>query len=216
MKFLTTKQIAGEIEDIIRSARKELVIVTPFVKLSQNFYERLEDANNRKINIDFIYGKSNISFEEEEKLQNLKNVNVFFLQNLHAKCYLNESKLIITSMNLYEYSENNREMGVLIEKSVDNRVFKDVLDEVNSIKNKADCFQCSSRNNLSYNNKAFCIRCRKDIYFDINKPLCFNCFKVWESFSNVDYPENFCMICGNRFSSSFENPICNYCGNKKY
>ena len=40
--------------------------------------------------------------------------------------YLNESKLIITSMNLYEYSENNREMGVLIEKSVDNKVFKDV------------------------------------------------------------------------------------------
>ena len=41
-------------------------------------------------------------------------------KNLHAKCYLNEKEALLTSMNLYEYSqEHNDEMGILV--SVDQR-----------------------------------------------------------------------------------------------
>ena len=42
------------------------------------------------------------------------HVHLYFSKNLHAKCYLNEKKMIITSMNLYEFSQvNNREMAFL-------------------------------------------------------------------------------------------------------
>ncbi len=38
---------------------------------------------------------------------------IILSQNLHAKCYLNEKAAIITSMNLYDFSQvNNNEMGV--------------------------------------------------------------------------------------------------------
>ena len=47
----------------------------------------------------------------------LEYVQSVFCKNLHAKCYLNESTCIISSLNLYEFSQvNNNEMGVLIEK----------------------------------------------------------------------------------------------------
>ena len=116
MEFLTTKQIVGSIESLIKDANEELVIVTPYVQLSPLFFERLMDAADRNVKIDFVFGKREINYEEEEKITYIKNINLFFLQNLHAKCYLNESKVIITSMNLYEYSENNREMGIVFER----------------------------------------------------------------------------------------------------
>ncbi len=33
---------------------------------------------------------------EKDKFQNLKNIKIYFLNNLHAKCYLNENMALIT------------------------------------------------------------------------------------------------------------------------
>ena len=49
-------------------------------------------------------------------LQGLRFVILKYNQDLHANCYLNDDKMIITSLNLYEFSmNNNKEMGVLID-----------------------------------------------------------------------------------------------------
>ena len=57
-----------------------------------------------------------------------------FLQNLHAKCYLNESECIISSLNLYEFSQvNNNEMGISVRKYEDDEVFKDAYEEAQRI-----------------------------------------------------------------------------------
>ena len=48
-------------------------------------------------------------------LEGLTQIKTSFRRNLHAKCYLNENEALLTSMNLYEFSEkNNDEMGVLV------------------------------------------------------------------------------------------------------
>ncbi len=55
-------------------------------------------------------------------MQKLDFVRLSFCKNLHAKCYLNESECIISSLNLYEFSQiNNNEMGILIRKYEDSR-----------------------------------------------------------------------------------------------
>lgn len=83
-----------------------------------------------------IYGKTELSSNEKMKITSLENVEVYFCKNLHAKCYHNEETLIISSMNLCEFSErNNREMGMLIEKSRDSDIFNETLCEIESIKN---------------------------------------------------------------------------------
>lgn len=49
---------------------------------------------------------------------------------LHAKCYLNENQAIVTSMNLYSFSQqNNDEMGIHVTKEKDPDLYKDIYEE---------------------------------------------------------------------------------------
>ncbi len=131
--FLTTKMIASEIEEIIKRAKQKLYIITPYLKLSPTFSERLFEASERGIEIAFVYGKTNLSKQDQELIKNLR-VNIYYKENLHAKCYANEEKALITSMNLHSFSEaNNREFGTLIKKSIDNKAYLDCIEEMESV-----------------------------------------------------------------------------------
>ena len=60
-----------------------------------------------------IYGKNELRPEENNWLRSMDSIKTGFLQDLHAKCYMNEEEALVTSMNLYEYSQvNNYEMGI--------------------------------------------------------------------------------------------------------
>lgn len=133
-EFLTTLGVSFQIENIILEAQNELILVSPYLQLSKIFCERLLDASNKNVTIKIVYGKSELNSKHKSFLTNLKNVNLFYLENLHAKCYLNENKMVLTSMNMYEFSEkNNREMGILIEKKNDSELYKKAVTEALSI-----------------------------------------------------------------------------------
>lgn len=135
-KFLTTVGNSFFIEQIILGSTEKLTLVTPFLKFSKTIVERLADAERKSIKITLIYGKNELPKKEKEILYSFKNIRIFFCENLHAKCYFNDSAMIITSMNLYEFSErNNREMGIYIEKESDEEIFNHALEEVESIQN---------------------------------------------------------------------------------
>ncbi len=132
MKFLTTYQVASELETIIKEAKKELTLVTPYLNIPHIIYERLRSATKRGVKLTIIYGKSELNWDEEERIKELENLELYFFKELHAKCYYNERSLVLTSMNLYDYSaRNNREMGILVNK---NKVYKDAVAEVEDIK----------------------------------------------------------------------------------
>lgn len=133
-KFLTTTGSAHQIEEVIRDAKESLTLVTPYLKLSKNFIQRLRDANDDGIKITLVYGKETMKETERVKLRNLDNLEVFYCPELHAKCYFNESNLIITSMNLHEYSQNNnREIGILFTAIEDKEIYNNAVKEVKSI-----------------------------------------------------------------------------------
>ena len=130
--ILTTAGVAASIERIIRDSRTQLVLVSPYLRLSRNVYERLREADSRKVGIELVFGKKQLNAEEESKLAALSHLSSFFSENLHAKCYYNESWLVITSMNLHEFSEkNNRELGVLFAKG--EQGYHDAVQEIRSI-----------------------------------------------------------------------------------
>ena len=58
-----------------------------------------------------------------------------------------------------------------------------------------------------------CIRCGTNVSFDLDKPLCVDCFKQWAIYGNPDYPENFCVSCGKKRKTSFAKPQCRDCYN---
>jgi len=82
----------------------------------------------------FVCGKSELQPEEIIWLRELAFLRTSFCKNLHAKCYLNEELCIITSLNLYEFSQvNNNEMGVLVRRSQDAELYRNAYEEAQRI-----------------------------------------------------------------------------------
>lgn len=133
-KFLNTSATNYFLEELIKDAKDRLVLVSPFLKLNDRIKELLADKNRLKIDVRIVYGKSELQPQEIDWLRGLTYIRTSFCKNLHAKCYLNEELCIITSLNLYEFSQvNNNEMGILIRRSEDGQLYKDAYEEAQRI-----------------------------------------------------------------------------------
>lgn len=129
-RFLNTSGTNFFLEEMVKSTQERLIFISPYLKLNDRLKELLEDKNRLKIDIRIVYGKSDLRPAEAEWLADLSFVRTSFCKNLHAKCYINENQCIITSLNLYEFSQvNNNEMGVLIDKQDDAELYRDAYDE---------------------------------------------------------------------------------------
>lgn len=133
-KFLNTSATNYFLEELIKGAKERLILISPFLKLNDRIKELLTDKNSMKMDVRIIYGKSELSPEEKNLLEKLSYTRVSYCKNLHAKCYINEDSCIITSMNLYEFSQvNNNEMGVLIKRSEEPEAYNEAYEEARRI-----------------------------------------------------------------------------------
>jgi len=133
-KFLNTSATNYFLEELIKSASDRLILISPFLKLNDRVKELLEDKNRLKIDVRIVYGKNELQPEEINWLKELTFIRTSFCKNLHAKCYMNEETCIITSLNLYEFSQvNNNEMGVAINRTEDAELYRDAYDEAQRI-----------------------------------------------------------------------------------
>ncbi|GAB3531797.1 phospholipase D family protein [Photobacterium alginatilyticum] len=133
-KFLNTSATNYYLEELIKGASERLILISPFLKLNDRIKELLEDKDRLKIDVRIVYGKSELQPEEINWLKELSFVRTSFCKNLHAKCYLNEDSCIITSLNLYEFSQvNNNEMGIYVSRDADSEVYKDAYEEAQRI-----------------------------------------------------------------------------------
>ena len=133
-KFLNTSATNYFLEELIKQAKERVILISPFLKLNDRVKELLEDKNRLKIDIRIVYGKSELQPEEIQWLKSQDYIRTSFCKNLHAKCYLNEDSCIITSLNLYEFSQiNNNEMGIFLSREDDGDVYKDAYEEAQRI-----------------------------------------------------------------------------------
>jgi phosphatidylserine/phosphatidylglycerophosphate/cardiolipin synthase-like enzyme len=232
-KFLNTKKSVSEIEDLIRDAKQTLILISPYLKLSKDFKELLSHRNSKDKITTVIFGKVELNPEEMKFFENLQFVILKYKDDLHAKCYANDEKLIITSLNLYDFSMiNNKEMGVLIEKANANDVelFEDAYKEIDYINSTSQRFtykaqsilhgtvkqdavtenkETKSLDNKSQNEKGYCIRTGVLIPFNMERPFSYDAFKKWNEHGNPDYPEKFCHFSGEKSNdeTSMNKPI---------
>ena len=133
-KFLNTSATNYLLEELIKAAKVRLILISPYLKLNDRIKELLADKNRLKIDVRVVYGKNELQPEEINWLQELTFIRTSFCKNLHAKCYLNEESCIVTSLNLYEFSQvNNNEMGVFISRQDDAQLFTDAEEEAQRI-----------------------------------------------------------------------------------
>lgn len=130
-KFLDTTGVSYHLQQLINKANEKLILISPFLKINERIKQSLEDKNRMKIDIRVIYGKNELQPEENNWLKSMTSIRSSFCKDLHAKCYLNESEAIITSMNLYEFSQvNNNEMGIHVAKEDDPKLYNEIAEEV--------------------------------------------------------------------------------------
>lgn len=133
-KFLNTSATNYFLEELIKDAKDRLILISPYLKLNDRVKELLTDKNRLKIDVRMVYGKSELQPAEISWLREQTYIRTSFCKNLHAKCYINEELCIVTSLNLYEFSQvNNNEMGILIRRSDDAELYRDAYEEAQRI-----------------------------------------------------------------------------------
>lgn len=227
-EFITTKGTAYHLEQIISGARARLTLISPYLKVSDVFLDRLQDAERRGVATTVIYGKEELQSGERDRLARLQSLQLLFLENLHAKCYFNEEDMVITSMNMYEASERNREMGVRLRAG--EPAFLKAVEEAESIIAAATktrqrrseegpaltsfAKRASARTEgvaKSRTSQGHCVRCRLSISLNRSRPLCLECYDVWVCYGNADFEEHYCHNCGDDAATSVRRPLCSNC-----
>ena len=224
-KFLTTIDIASQLRGLITDADKILYLVSPYLQISKDFQELVNSRNKNEKKTIIIYGKNELTPEQLKFLTGLRHVYLKYHENLHAKCYVNDTKLIITSLNFYEYSMiNNKEMGVVYDNTIpeDVEIYTKALEHVKFIEDNSDdkpfeLIANSTKNATvdkkiettrqqpivksetkknSGKQKGYCIRTGAEITFNVEKPLSYESFKSWNKVGNPDFAEKFCHFSG--------------------
>jgi len=119
-KFLQGHALNASVEAIIQEAKEKLILVSPYIKLNHRYLDGLKQLKKcPECQIQICFGKSEgkyyKSFDPEALrfLMEMPNIKIVYDERLHAKFYANESRSLLTSMNLYDYSQDkNIEVGV--------------------------------------------------------------------------------------------------------
>lgn len=236
MKILTNPlTISGNVLDIIKNSNEFLYLASPFIKLKD--FESTELALIKRAIMVAVQNKVDIRFitrpkktsdtSNNDPLVKLKpfldeGCKLNIIDNLHSKVYCNESKALITSMNMYLHSiMNNEEIGVLLTKEKEEKQYNQVRDYLNGL---TENIESNKVNNviLSQNEKGIeqkdelygdCIRCGKNLPFNKEKPLCWNCFDDLRDFQG-DIWGSHCHLCGQNSNVTDLRPLCYSCYQK--
>jgi len=120
-KFLTGNELNSELEKLFERADEQIILISPYIKLHDRYSSTLRTKkDNPKIEIIIVFGKNEEDLSRSMKQEDFNffkefpNIEIRYEKRLHAKYYSNESSAILTSMNLYNFSQdNNIEAGVM-------------------------------------------------------------------------------------------------------
>ena len=235
-EFLTTSGVTYHLERLIKDAKERLVLVSQFLKINERLRQLLDDQDRFKIDIRVIYGKNELIPEENNWLRSKASIRTSYCKNLHAKCFLNEPEALITSMNLYEFSQvNNEEMGILVNRESDPKLYDGVYQEVMRLiriseelqvevkKIPQETVATTTRSTSTLSTKkalsnipetGYCIRCSGELKADPTHPYCKDCYSIWKQFGDPDYSEQYCHTCGESNKTTFNKPTCYKCYRK--
>lgn len=146
--FLTGDHLNHEIVKIISDSTDGVVLASPYMKFHDRIKRQLVNvSDNPKVEVKVIIGKSDGNFKSSidkdslEFVMNLPNIKLYHENRLHAKFYGNGVDFILSSMNLYDFSQNtNIEFGVklAVGSFLDNRFEKDALKFIQEVVSQAE------------------------------------------------------------------------------
>lgn len=216
------------IANVLDTAQQRVVIVCPYVDLDEveSIGKRLHAALERGVETTlFVRDEPKQvegalgSFADALRQQNL---NYLAVKNLHAKIYLSETRMIVSSINLRESSfKHGLEIGFNVSPGplydrVRDFIEMKLIDGARVIFGKKPNLHATflSQNTVTgrkpslktaeasrpkatagdaNQTKGHCIRCAAEIPVDILHPFCRKDEKTWAKYGDADYPESYCV-----------------------
>jgi phosphatidylserine/phosphatidylglycerophosphate/cardiolipin synthase-like enzyme len=129
LELLNTTELNSEIENMFKQEKHFILILSPYLDLTDRIQTILSIT---KAKVVILYRETK---KEKKKIDDIKvsmpNVIFHCVPNFHAKAYITSGKMIITSLNLYEHSQNNNfELGVILKEVAFNKMIGKLLDEL--------------------------------------------------------------------------------------
>jgi len=246
VEFLNKDKAWAAMVEIVSKADSKLVLISPYIRIPDDLLQRLKYKDKQGIKTIVVCrekdsGKDkDLGSDVRSDLKELRNLELLFDDDLHAKCFYNEKHMVITSLNLLESSaRKNREMGVLLSSEEDSSVFNEALKEaeyiiggakkdstlksfanmvskkINSAIDPGQHTSIKVRSSSRTKQKGYCINCGENKTYDLDAPYCLDCYRVWNKFKDPNYKEEFCHLCGTpNQPTTMNKPLCNSCYNK--
>jgi hypothetical protein len=132
--FLPVHGVTWHTAAIIKGAQERLFLVSPFVRLSGDLLESIKDTGQR-VPTSIVFREIDLPARLLQELRQVRRLTLLQNPAVHAKCYLNEQTMVVTSMNLSAFEgpregPQDFEMGVLADRDLDANLYQAAFDEV--------------------------------------------------------------------------------------
>ncbi len=229
--FIDPFEIGTTITRCIRDAKRECILVSPYIKLWGHLETELDHAKSRGVKVSAYIRKPKYKNEEEDveriaKEMALHGDQLYVVPNLHAKIYIIDDVVIIGSMNLYDYSQSNSvEFALLIEDDAAVQEIRNFVDKY--VKYKAEPIKIQ-RESRKESISAFCTKCGTQIMIESGQaPICIDCQKKESKHPKTatagrsrkssprterkSVDKGFCIRCKKEIKLNIERPFCLKC-----
>ncbi len=242
-RLICDPKIGPEIIQLVHDAQERLYLVSPYHDWGDwgHLTGALDTAIRRRVDVTLVYRKGNEGKNKAalDWFRDRKAATVA-VDSLHAKIYISEKVALLTSMNLYLYSQNNsREVCVRFDQSerehiellnyVTELIGTDVATEKPAL-SKAAAKPTSSPSRAAVQSpsppkrapksathpRGHCIRCGQGVRFDKEMPFCTPHFQIWNEYKYDEYEEKHCHRCGQKSKTSKKEPFCESCASAEY
>ncbi|HYE77788.1 MAG TPA: phospholipase D-like domain-containing protein [bacterium] len=215
---LINHQIAPFLIEATGRARRRIIIVSPYVKPWGHIQEALLAARDRGVATTLYYRKGQEAKQEAAVIARCFT-RATPVRNLHAKIYCFDGEIVVSSMNLYEFSSAaskeialrvvDAEQRRMIEAFIEAELAPAVADSLGSTAAEGPVQDLPSQASTAAD--GHCIRCGAGLSYGPEFPLCDRCFRMWKRYSNPEHTEKFCHACGKKAKTSLLKPLCYAC-----
>lgn len=130
-ELLNTTELNYEIEKMFRSERQFILILSPYLDLTDKIQSILSLSQAKVVIIYREIEKESKKIKIDEFKTAMPKVEFYCIPNFHAKAYITSGIFIVTSLNLYEYSQiNNFELGIILKDISYNKMIGKLLEEL--------------------------------------------------------------------------------------
>jgi hypothetical protein len=238
LHFLNTGETVSRIVALIRNARREVWLVSPYVTVDGDgeISRAIRAALKRGVIVNLVFRfddgpRINRAFMSEHIGDLIgKGLYVFTAERLHAKLYWSDAAVVVTSLNLLESSfESIVDVGLWSDDPKDianaRRFYEaeirpnvidpdEVMDRVEVALEEEEDEEEEEEDDEDEDeedDEGFCIRCGDDIDFDPDKPYCLDDYRKWARYGNEDYEDSYCHGCGDEYPATMRKPLCRDC-----